>query len=582
MWQNPDVLEAMATGRHAAGKRGAALFLSIAIGIAQAVLLCSTAWDKADTIDEPEYLMGALAQWTRGDFTPNCHAPAIPRWGFGLGLRLSDPNLFEEWREAGSEGPAALYSRPYDQMRRNLFAARTLTIAVAVIAGFFLFRAAEILAPGAGLLAQILWAFSPTTLAHGSLATLDMWAAGWLGVALWFMLSVDWRKTPFTFIMLGLAIGLAAGSKLTALPFAGIAVVYAWLALRRAGGSVGQSALRIGLIVASAAGVIWASFGFTTGIVDLANLCGTGRGVGEGRFGPVLAPLWIEGWLLQVRRGQVGFYNYLLGETSRTGWPWFYAVVLALKVTLGAQILAALAVVHRVRRGSGLAPLVEAALLLYPLLLLVGMSLGNTQAGVRYILPAFPFFVVWLAVQARRLAAAGPALAASVVVLFGASAFESLRIHPHHLMFFNVIAGGPEQGPRYLITSEDWGQDQRRLAVWQAENGVKRLFYSRYTRSPESWYITSRQAPCEPLLSGKYALHATEVHRPKRVRAGCFDWLTQEPPDERIGYSIYIYRVDDARLERLKKGVSGLAFWSAPGLPPYRDRVRPIPEGPDD
>jgi hypothetical protein len=144
-------------------------------------------------------------------------------------------------------------------------------------------------------------------------------------------------------------------------------------------------------------------------------------------------------------------------------------------------------------------------------------------------------------------------------------------------MFFNAIAGGPEQGPRYLITSEDWGQDQRRLGVWQAENRVKRLFYSRYNPSPESWYVISRQAPCEPILSGKYALHAIEVHRPKRVEPGCFDWLTQEPPDERVGYSIYIYRVDDARLERLKKGIAGPAFWSAPDLPPWRDRARSSP-----
>ena len=569
------MLRATATGRNAAGTPRVILFLSLAIAVIQAGLLASTAWDKSDTIDEPAYLMGALAQWTRGDFTPNCHAPAIPRWGFGLGMRLSDPSLFQEWRDGGAEGPSPLYSRPYDQMRQNLFAARSLTILVAVIAGFFLFRTADILSPGSGLLAQLLWAFSPTTLAHGSLATLDMWAAGWLAVSLYFLISVERRSTPFTFVMLGLTLGLAAGSKLTALPFAGIAALYAWLALRRAGWSSRRLAFSLTLIVLSAVAVVWASFGFTAGVVDLANLCGTGRGVGEGRFGPVPAPLWIEGWLLQVRRGQVGFYNYLFGETSRTGWPWFYAVVLALKVTVGAQVLAALALLHRVRRGAGLNVREEALLLFYPFLLLVAMSLGNTQAGVRYILPAFPFFMVWLAVQARRLAASGRGLAACVAILFAAAGFESLRLHPHHLMFFNVIAGGPEQGPRYLITSEDWGQDQRRLGVWQAENGVKRLFYSRYNPSPESWYITSRQAPCEPLLSGKYALQAIEVHRPKRVEPGCFDWLTQEAPDERVGYSIYIYRVDDARLERLKKGVSGPAFWQAPGLPPYRDRVHP-------
>jgi hypothetical protein len=48
-----------------------------------------------------------------------------------------------------------------------------------------------------------------------------------------------------------------------------------------------------------------------------------------------------------------------------------------------------------------------------------------------------------------------------------------------------------------------------------------------------------------------FALHAVEVHRPWRIGRGCLDWLTVEPPDERLGHSIYVYRVDAARLARL-------------------------------
>ena len=41
------------------------------------------------------------------------------------------------------------------------------------------------------------------------------------------------------------------------------------------------------------------------------------------------------------------------------------------------------------------------------------------------------------------------------------------------------------------------------------------------------------------------------MHRPRRIDEGCLDWLTVEPPDERIGYSIYIYYVNKERLDRL-------------------------------
>jgi hypothetical protein len=51
------------------------------------------------------------------------------------------------------------------------------------------------------------------------------------------------------------------------------------------------------------------------------------------------------------------------------------------------------------------------------------------------------------------------------------------------------------------------------------------------------------------------------VHRPRRIEAGCLDWLTVDPPDERIGYSIYIYRVDRERAQRLRENTLRTPFW---------------------
>jgi hypothetical protein len=138
--------------------------------------------------------------------------------------------------------------------------------------------------------------------------------------------------------------------------------------------------------------------------------------------------------------------------------------------------------------------------------------------------------------------------AGAVVLLLGA--VEALAVHPHHLMFFNVWAGGPKGGPRYLVAGDDWGQDQRRLGEWQRTTRPWRLFYTYYNGDPAHWGITYEDPPCAP-QPGYYALHAVEVHRPKRVAPGCLDWLTVEPPDARLGYSIYIYQVNKPRIERL-------------------------------
>jgi hypothetical protein len=128
-------------------------------------------------------------------------------------------------------------------------------------------------------------------------------------------------------------------------------------------------------------------------------------------------------------------------------------------------------------------------------------------------------------------------------------------------MFFNLWAGGPEGGPRYLIHGDDWGQDQRRLAAWQAETRPWRLYYTYYNGNPRHWGVSYEDTPCEP-RPGYYALQAIEVHRPKRLPEGCLDWLTVEPPDARLGWSIYLYQVNRERIARLaaERG-SATPFW---------------------
>lgn len=530
-----------------------ALAAALVLAAFQVALLALVAWDKSDTADEPSYIVGGMFQWVWGDYLENCHAPPLPRWAYAGALRLVDPDLFTVWRETNRwTAPHPLFSRSASDLRRNLFATRLATVLVTVAGGLFLWHAA-FLAFGwpASLVTHILWVFSPSLLAHGSLATLDAWATSMLCAAIWCTVRLWQAATLVRWLVLGVALGLAGGSKVTSLIFAPVAIGIGLLAARRHGrGSHPRPLVGLAVAFLGFLAVLWTLYGFRVGIVNAAAPCGTTRGLWDLRVGPVPFPLWFEGALLQFRRGQVGFQNYLLGEVKRTGWGWFYAVVLALKVTIGAQLLAVLAVVMRKRMRLPGGALVDLAILLCPLALFVVMSVGETQGGVRYILPAFPFAMLWLGRVVGALAGKARILAG---VLLVAAIGESLAVHPHYLMFFNQWIGGPRNGPFYLIQGDDWGQDQRRLAEWQHENKVHRLLYSYYVGQPEAWGIVYRQAPCEPKIAGRYALHATEVHRPKRVPPGCFDWLTVDPPDDRIGWSIYLYNVPPARLQRLKE-----------------------------
>lgn len=541
------------------------------VALLQSALLVRTAWDKSDTADEPTYLAVSVRQW-QGDFTSNCESPALPKWGFGLALRLVDAELFNP---ASRRGRDPLWSRFLPETRRNLLAGRSATILVTVLGGLLMFLCGRRCGDGTGLLAQALWAFSPTTLANGSLATLDAWAATACALALWLGLRFWEQPSAQRATWLGVALGLAAACKVTTLGLAPLGALLMVLGVRRAQPSrAGWAALgRLALLGAGLLVALWLVYGLRVGRLDTESLCGRPAvGLGAHTLGPLPFTPWIEGLLQQVLHGGIGHRGYLFGEVRFTGWWWFYLAALLLKTTLGAQglVLLRLSAAWRARPADWR---LDLWLLAYPLLLLVVMSAGRTQNGIKYLLPAWPCAILWLArtlpEATRAFGPLGRRLALGLALLGTA---ESLKVHPHHLMFFNLWAGGPEGGPRYLIHGDDWGQDQRRLAEWQRANRPSRLFYTYYNGDPHHWGVSYEKAPCEPRI-GTYALQAVELHRPKRTPPGCFDWLTVEPPDERLGYSIYIYRdVNRARIARLQEQRARVVpFWKSRPAPPSQD-----------
>jgi hypothetical protein len=450
-----------------------------------------------------------------------------------------------------------------------------------VVCGLFLWSAARRFGEPAASVTHALWCFSPTILAQGSLATLDGWLAGlcciviWVAFQLWDRPGLGWTA------VLGVSLGLAAACKVTALGLLPVAAVVAAMALARGARERGKRptiALALGAIGGAVGFVmaLWTVYGFSFGVVETNYLCGTVvRFEGFAPFGPVPFPSWISGLLLQWIHGEGGHLSYLFGHASSDGWWWFYLASLALKTTIGAQFAGLLCIVAWLKhRPRGRALLLDVAILAYPAVLLVVMSVGRTQNGIRYIAPLFPFAMLWLGRGVGLLAPAfGPWGMRALVACLALGTVESLAVHPHHLMFFNQWAGGPEGGPRYLIHGDDWGQDQRNLAEFMKTRTTWRLFYTFYNGNPGRWGLAWEKAPCEP-MNGYYAIQAVELHRPKRMPAGCLDWLTIEPPDSRIGYSIYFYQVTKARIERLEQERGKLKpFWKSEArtAPPDED-----------
>jgi hypothetical protein len=137
----------------------------------------------------------------------------------------------------------------------------------------------------------------------------------------------------------------------------------------------------------------------------------------------------------------------------------------------------------------------------------------------------------------------------------------TLAQHPHHLAYFNELAGGPSNGWRLLVDSNlDWGQDLKRLAAWLREHPTPGLKLSYFGSAEPAWYgiasealpgyaaphpprVTRKVAPGDVLavsatnLQGVY-LEAEDRALMARIRA--------QQPIARVGYSIFVFRSDFA------------------------------------
>ena len=527
-------------------RRRLLLPLAVALLLLQmAFAMVTTAVQQSPTIDEPVYVATAEVYRQEHSLRYNPEHPPLAKLVMAAGLAFGDAKLDTSYSANQSAlGQHLLYGSGNNPFRLMLLA-RLPIIALTLLFGLAVFGFARDLAgPWAGLLALALYAFSPDVIAHGSLATLDVPAAGLVLVTFWMLWRA--RERPRRYLPLaGVALGAALATRMSTLPAVPVALLLTLLAPavvpspRRSRDLAARllAAVAVGLI---AVAVVWLTYLAVDPRLRWSPPSGVPHPGGLRGLAVDLLPFpaaYRDGVLIQFQFESRTFNGFLLGEAYR-GARWYYLpVALLIKTPLGMLALwLAGTVTLLVRRPAA------ALYLLLPagVLMLVAMT-GARDYGTRYVI-FMPMLLAVVAGTVVLIRLRWAQLGAAALVAF--VAVSSLRTFPYYLPYSNEAFGGTAHTHENLHDSNvDWGQDLPRLAARLRERYPGEQVWLVYKGSGvPGYYGIEGRSPLGVPIDRVRGLLVVSDSSAALARNRLAELIATSTPIDQVGHSMTIYR----------------------------------------
>lgn len=516
--------------------------------------------DDSATSDEVAHVIAGYSYLAKNDYRLNPEHPPLLKDLAAIPLLFMDlpfPENSSYWTNDtnGQWGLGRLFlyesGNDADQI---LFWSRIPTVILMLLLGFYIYKwSIELYGRKAGLLALVLYSFSPSIITNSRLVTTDLGVTFFIFISFYYFWKLLEKPSKLNFALATLTFTLAQLSKFTAIFLVPIFLLIIMLRHR--------SLKTFALMMISSLLIL--------GIYYQLHLVGMPLQVQHQLIGAL--PNDETGAFVQYTALARTFLNsmadislfrpyshYLLGFFMAGGHTaggsganffmgvsgvhhWLYNIVgYLVKELLASQILLLTAILLAVKK-RGLPQLLTIGIISFCLLLFTIFSAVNLQLGIRYILPIFPF--VYMLTSGQVAGVKVPALKATTVLLIVWLVASSLLIFPSYLSYYNELVGGPRNGYLYFVDSNtDWGQDLKRLATYVRDNSINRIKVDYFGGGDPRYYLGDRYVYWDSDHGPTDGWLAISASRYQWYRNE-YSWLSVYKPVALIGYSILVYNV---------------------------------------
>ncbi|MBI4919949.1 glycosyltransferase family 39 protein [Candidatus Azambacteria bacterium] len=299
------------------------------------------------------------------------------------------------------------------------------------------------------------------------------------------------------------------------------------------------------------------------------------------------------GFLMVLQRSGGGNTTYYLGSISADGSHSYFPTVYMLKEPLTYILLEFFALFLALKKfiaykksggalfGRDFSNLLKNNFAEFGMLAVIfvywALSIkSNLNIGVRHILPSLPFIYALTARQisfwikgsiTERIAdyrgfwqlfslhwrRIKKGFVVAVLLIW--AVISVVSVWPSFLAYFNEIAGGPDGGYKFVVDSNlDWGQDILRLSRFIEKNNIKEIKMDYFSGAPAEYYIKTakidsynREIPQKGWLAVSATIYMGACKGDKipcSYNERAYTWLDAYKPVAKIGYSIFVYKID--------------------------------------